>query len=89
MCMAVRIASPISLTILGSTWLGSSIALAHPGHAHEAVPAESPWHFLLQPEHALVSGIGLVAIFTVSLVVWSRIASVRRQQRLQPIRVRH
>lgn len=44
------------LPALFSVLLGSlvfpSIALAHPGHLVEVVPASAPSHYLLQPEHA-------------------------------------
>ncbi len=83
MCMAVRIALPIFLA-----GLGSSTAQAHPGHAREVLSAENPLHYVLQPEHALVTGIALASLMAVTLVVWLRAAAVRRQQRLQPIRVR-
>jgi hypothetical protein len=93
MRIALRTASPRALAVLAhtwlaSTWLGSTIAQAHPEHALEVVPTENPLHLLLQPEHALVSGTGLAALIAVTFVVRVRIAAVRRQQRLQPVRVR-
>ncbi len=52
----------------------SRVASAHPGHAHVVVSAASPWHYWLQPEHALVTGV-LLAIATAALLT-----SVRRWQ---------
>lgn len=65
----------------------SSAAYAHPGHAHEVVPAASPWHYWLQPEHAIVNGILAAIIAGVSLLVYFRWQAARRAQRMSPLPV--
>ena len=39
---------------------------AHPGHAIEVAPAESPLHYFVQPEHALAFTVFAAAIWFVS-----------------------
>lgn len=63
------------------------VAQAHPGHAHEVVPAQSAWHYWLQPEHAMISWV-LLALPTVFLLALSRRwIAIRRAQQLTPVPV--
>ncbi len=82
----MRMASRFALS-LPLVALLCAVVQAHPGHAREVVPAESSWHYLLQPEHALVSGIGIAAIAGFGTVGYLQLAR-RRQPQLQPVRVR-
>lgn len=83
MRLAIRFAWSLPFVILGSTDVH-----AHPGHAREAVAAESPWHYVLQPEHALTTGIGVAIIGGLAGVTARRIQIKQRQLKMQPIRVR-
>ncbi len=83
MRMAFRFA--LSLPLVALSCAG---AQAHPGHAREVVAAESPWHYLLQPEHALLVGIGLALLAGFTVMTTLRLKAKRRHQQLQPIRVR-
>lgn len=65
----------------------SSAAYAHPGHAHEVVPAVSPWHYWLQPEHAMVNGALSAVLAAIAFVVYSRWQTARRTQRMIPLPV--
>lgn len=65
----------------------SPAVYAHPGHAHELVPAASPWHYWLQPEHAIINGMLAAIIAGVSLVVYLRWQAARRAQRMSPLPV--
>ena len=59
-----RYASLMVVLIVAS----SRVANAHPGHAHAVIPAESAWHYWLQPEHALITGV-LLAIVMATLLL--------------------
>lgn len=83
MRLAIRLALTLPLVVLGI-----SDTSAHPGHSREVVAAESPWHCILQPEHALSTGIGMAVMAGVAGAAAMRIQSVRRRQKMQPIRVR-
>jgi hypothetical protein len=62
----------------------SSLSMAHSGHAVEVVSAQSPLHYVLQPEHA-VSGLLLAAATAIGL--WQLHAAHRRQrQRLARVK---
>ncbi len=67
--------------------VGSSVAHAHPGHAHEVVPAASPWHYWLQPEHALVNGTLVAIVAAIAIVVYLRWQAARRLQHMSPLPV--
>lgn len=82
MRLAIRFAWSLPFVILGST------VHAHPGHAREAVAAESPWHYVLQPEHAVTTGIGVAIIGGLAGVTALRTQTKQRQLKMQPIRVR-
>lgn len=83
--MRIAFRSALSLAVVAC---GSAVLQAHPGHAHEVVPAESSWHYVLQPEHAMVTGLGVALLVGLVSLFWMR-AQVRRSQRqLQPLRVR-
>ncbi len=84
MRLAIRLA--LSLPLFA---LGSSQASAHPGHSREVVAAESPWHYILQPEHALSTGIGLAVMAGAAGATALRIQTVRRRQEMRSIRVKH
>lgn len=58
-------------------------AHAHPGHAHEIVPSAEYWHYVVQPEHALVL---LVAVAT-AVGLLSLIGRCKRRE-LSPVAVR-
>ncbi len=74
----------LSLAIVSAVPLA---AQAHPGHAHEVVPAQSAWHYWLQPEHAMVSWV-LLALSMAFLFAASRHwGAKRRAQRLTPVPV--
>lgn len=66
---------------------GPSAAHAHPGHAHELVPAASPWHYWLQPEHAIVNGTLVAILAAVGLISYLRWQATRRVQRMRPLPV--
>ncbi len=83
MRLAIRFAWSLPFVLLGSANVH-----AHPGHAREVVSAESPWHFVLQPEHALTTGIGVAIVAGLAGVTTLRIQSKQRQPKMQPIRVR-
>lgn len=74
MLTAVRLAFPAVL-VASIT----SVAQAHPHHAHTVVPADSGWHFLLQPEHALVWSIGLATLLGIASSMVYRAKSSRQQ----------
>ena len=42
-------------------------AHAHPGHAHEIVPSAEYWHYVVQPEHALVLLVAIVAAIALTM----------------------
>ena len=83
MPMAFRFALSLPLVVVSA-----AVAYAHPGHAHEVVAAESPWHYFVQPEHALITGIALAVISGFLVMGYLRVMVKRSQQQLQPIRVR-
>lgn len=83
----MRMASRFALAPLLVAATGA-VAYAHPGHAHEIVTAESPWHYLLQPEHALITGIALAVISGFFVTGYLRMMVKRNQRLLQPLRVR-
>ncbi len=58
-------------------------AQAHPGHSVLVVPAESGWHYFLQPEHAVFP---LFACATLGAWLAWRVACQRRQLSLLPVR---
>lgn len=62
----------------------SVLALAHSGHSVEVVSAQSPFHYVLQPEHA--AG-GLLLASATAIGLWQLHAAHRRQrQRLARVR---
>lgn len=63
-------------------------AYAHPGHAHEVVSAASPWHYWLQPEHAIINGTLLAIGAGVATVAYSRWQAARRASRMIPLPAR-
>lgn len=63
----------------------SSTAQAHPGHVHEVVPAASPWHYWLQPEHAIINGVLAAIAAGIAVVVYSRWQAARRARRMTPL----
>lgn len=65
----------------------TSVAHAHPGHAHEVVPAASPWHYWLQPEHAMINGVLTAVVVGIAVVIYSRWQSAQRARRLTPLPV--
>lgn len=67
----------------------SLVAQAHPGHAHEVVPAQSAWHYWLQPEHAMISWVLLALPMVFLLAASRRWIAMRRAQRLTPVPVAH
>lgn len=83
----MRMASRFALSIPLVAATGAS-AYAHPGHTHEMVAAESPWHYFLQPEHALITGIALAVISGFFVMGYLRMVVQRNQRQLQPLRVR-
>ncbi len=47
--------------------LMSTSAWGHPGHAIELAPADSPLHYMIQPEHALFA---IAAAMAFVLCLW-------------------
>lgn len=63
----------------------SPAVYAHPGHAHEVVSAASPWHYWLQPEHALINGTLLAVAVGLATLTYSRWQAARNANRLTPL----
>ena len=82
MRLACRYALPLAFVTVGSL-----VAQAHPGHAQELVSAESPWHYWLQPEHAMFSGVVLAMLGGFILAIYPRWVAARRAQRMTPLPV--
>ncbi|MEO8271508.1 MAG: hypothetical protein ABI557_17425 [Aureliella sp.] len=82
MRLACRYALP--LAIVSTITL---VANAHPGHAHEVVPADSAWHYFLQPEHAMFSGVLLALPIVLFLAICRRWFAMRIAQVMLPVPV--
>ncbi len=62
---------------LGLAFAQSSVTLAHSGHTVEVVSAQSPLHYVLQPEHA--SG-GVLLAAAIAIGLWQLHAALRGQR---------
>ncbi|MEZ6149781.1 MAG: hypothetical protein R3C09_06635 [Pirellulaceae bacterium] len=82
MRLACRYALPLAVVAAISL-----VAQAHPGHAHQLVPAQSAWHYWLQPEHAMINWVLLSLPVVLLLVAGRRWIALRRAQRLSPVPV--
>ncbi|MCA9180051.1 MAG: hypothetical protein KDA51_01325 [Planctomycetales bacterium] len=82
MRLACRYALPLAVVAAVSL-----VAQAHPGHAQQVVPAQSAWHYWLQPEHAMISWVLLALPIVFVLVASRRLIAMRRSQRLTPVPV--
>lgn len=69
---------------LVGTLAASSTVLAHPGHSVDVVPASSPTHYVLQPEH----GAGLLAFALLAFLVVRMVRRIHSAHALQALRVR-
>lgn len=74
MLTAVRLAFPVVLVASVA-----SVAQAHPHHVHTVIPADSGWHFVLQPEHAMVWWIGLAILLGVASSMFRSAKNLREQ----------
>ncbi len=82
MRLACRYALPLAVVSAVSL-----VAQAHPGHAREVVPAQSAWHYWLQPEHAMISWVLFALTIVFLLAASRRWIAMRRAQRLTPVPV--
>lgn len=82
MRLACRYAFPLAIVSVVSL-----VAQAHPGHTHEIIPAQSAWHYWLQPEHAMISWVLLALPIAFFLAASRRWIATRRAQRMVPLPV--
>ncbi len=61
---------------------------AHPGHQHEVVSSDSGWHYFLQPEHAMFSGVLMVLLAFTARVAANRFFATKRKLRPALLAVR-